>query len=135
MIKFNKTEFTKSINFKRKLPVELEKRLYTLLSKFKNRAEYELCDTAYYRPINEAIQNNSKKIYGKSIALSISQDEANNAQHILEVSMLHPTMMLEVKRPLAYGDKKTIMNFLNNENSIKILKEDIKQMSEKLQTR
>ena len=135
MIKFNKTEIKKINTLKRKLPVDFENQLNKLLKVLKTRAEYELSDTVYYRPVNEALQNTNKKLYCKSVALSIVQDETNKAQHLLEVSMLHPTMMIEVKRPLASGNKQTIMNFLNNESSLKLLKDDLNQMSEKLKSR
>lgn len=132
MIKFNKSDIINKLNVRGKLPVDFDKQINNLLNKVKNRAEYEISDSSFYRSINEHILNKDKKFHCKSIALSISQDEANKAQHILEISMLHPTMMVEAKRPLACGNKNTIMKFLNSQSSINILKEDIAAMSNNL---
>lgn len=135
MIKFKNTEFGKVNNIKRKYSVDFEKQLNVLLNKFKTRTEYEMNNTSYYRPINEAMLNTNKKLFCKSIALSVSQDETNKAQHLLEVSMLHPAMLTEIKRPLAMGDKQTIMEYLNNKDTLKTLNNDLIQMSDKLKSR
>lgn len=133
MIKFIKIKQEKNIkHLKGKLPVDFESQLNNLINKLKTRAENEMFDTTYYRTINEHFQNPNKKIYCRSIAMTISQDEADKSQHILELSILHPTMIIENKRPLAAGNKKTILNFLNNSGAHEIIKNDILQMSEKL---
>jgi len=132
MIKFNNVNL-KTSSIKGKYPVNFENKLTLLLKKIKNRAEYEISDSHYYRSIDEHIANPEKSLYCRSIAFSISQDEANSAHHLLEVSMLHPSMMTEVKRPLAAGSKEDILKFLNSKESIKNIQEDILQMSEKLQ--
>lgn len=135
MIKLNKIQSNKTNSLRGKLTVDFEQQLSNMLNKIKKRAEFEISDTDFYRTINEAFQNSNKKLHCKSIALTISQDEADKAQHMLEISVLHPAMMIESKRPLAAGNKKTIIEFLNNENSIKLLKQDIAQMSENLKNR
>lgn len=132
MIKFNKIQHKTINHLKGKLPVDFDNQLNNLLNKIKTRAEYEISDTHFYRTINEHFQNANKKLHCKSIAMNISQDEADKSQHILEISILHPSMTIENKRPLAAGNKKTILNFLNNSGSIELIKNDILQMSERL---
>lgn len=132
MIKFNNVNL-KTSSIKGKTPVNFENQLKQLLKKVKNRAEYEVSDTSYYRAINENLSNSSDKLHCRAIALTISQDESQAAQHLLEVSMLHPSMMIEVKRPLAAGSKKDILKFLNSKDSMKTLQQDIAKMSEKLE--
>lgn len=119
-------------NLKGQFSMDYSKKLKNLLDKFKKRAEYEVSDSHYYRPISEALLVQNKKLPYKSAALTISQDETNKTQHILEISLLHNSMVKEIKRPLVAGDKKEILQFLNDNNSLNILKNDISEMSQKL---
>ncbi len=131
MIKFNNINFNKTEQ-KGFRNVSFDKQLAEMVKKFKNRAEYEISDINFYRAINEPVQNTDKKLYCKSIALTVSAEEAEKAQHLLEVSMLHPSMMIEVKRPLATGKKEDIMKYLENSDFLKTLKQEISEMSDKL---
>ncbi len=133
MIKFKPLNNTKVIyTLKGKTSVNFDNQINNLLNKVKNRAEFEISDNNYYRTINEYFQNSDKKINCRAVSLSISQDETNKAQHLIEISMLHPTMAIENKRPLAYGDKKAILNYLNKLNVKELIENDIKPMSERL---
>lgn len=131
MIKFNSINFNKTQQ-KGFRNVSFDKQLKEMVKKFTNRAEYEISDTNFYRVINEPVQNADKKLCCKSIALSVSADETEKAQHILEVSMLHPSMQVEIKRPLAIGKKEDILKYLNSNEFLPQLKQDISEMSEKL---
>lgn len=117
---------------KGKLSMSIEAKLTNLVNSLKKRAEYEIKDNDFYRTINEHFINKDKNLCCKSVALSISQDEHKPAQHLLEISMLHPSMQIENKRPLVMGSKSDILKFLKDEKSVKILLQDISQMSDKL---
>lgn len=133
MIKISKLTQQKPIKNQKGLrPVDFENQVKQLISKIKNRAEFEIKDNDSYRAINEYFQNSNKKYNCRAIAMTISQDEADKTQHILEISMLHPTMAIENKRPLAMGDKKAIINYLEKLNEKELIKTDITTMSEKL---
>lgn len=131
MIKFENLKLKTNIT-KDKLPMSIEAKLTNLVSAIKKRAEYEIKDNDFYRTINEHFINKDKKLCCKSVALSISQDEHKPAQHLLEISMLHPAMMIEVKRPLAAGSKSDILKFLDDKNTLKTVVKDVTQMSDKL---
>lgn len=131
MIKFLKIQPVNTNSLKGKSPLDINTELNKMLNTIKMRAEAMMSDKNYYNPINEYFQNTDKKLYCKSAALTISQDEADKAQHLLEVSILHPAMVLENKRPLACGTKNDILEFLKSPNALNIIKTDIEQMSDK----
>lgn len=133
MIKFNPIGHQKIIKQpKGLLPVDFNTQLNQLVNNIKKRAEFEISDKNPYLAINEYFKNTDKKYNCRAIAMTISQDQPNKSKHLLEVSMLHPTMTIENKRPLAYGDKKTILNYLDKLNVKELIKTDIIPMSEKL---
>ncbi len=126
-----KTNKAKIIRLK---PVNFQEKLEILVKTIKDRAGREILDNSYYREINVPMQNTDKNLYCRSLVLSISQDEKNKASHLLEVAMLHPTMMIENKRPIAMGNKAKILKALEDKNFIKNLSKDISEMSDKLKS-
>lgn len=132
MIKLNNVNLKPAKVKGKDLSMPTEKRLLQILKKMHDRAEYEVIDNAYYRTINEYIVNKDKQLFCSAIAFNISKDADNKAKHIFEISMLHPAMQIEVKRPLIYGSKDDILQFLNDKNSVKQIMDDISKMSEKL---
>lgn len=134
MIKFLNIRPHKA-EIKRLKPVmTLQEQLETLVKTLKDRAGKEIFDNAYYREINVPVQNTDKNVYCRSLVLTVSQDEKNKASHLLEVAMLHPTMMIENKRPLAMGNKAEILQTLENKDFIKNLSKDVLEMSDKLKS-
>ncbi|MBD5402732.1 hypothetical protein HDR58_08040 [bacterium] len=132
MIKFNNINLKKVNNLKGQFSMSIEDNLTDILKKVKQRAEYEISDTCFYRPINEHIQTKDSKIFGRSIAFTITQDETAANRHLLEVSILHPTMMIEIKRPIVVGSKDDIVKLLSQKNTAPNILKEITQMSEKL---
>lgn len=92
------------------------------------KARYKITDERFYPMIAHSTQNNTAELNGKAIALTISQDSDKYNGHMLEISMLLPSYK-EIKRPLAYGDSKTILEFLQNKASIKSIKKDLLAMN------
>src|SRR5574344_380160 len=132
MIKLNETQLNKLDKFEGKHLMKFEETLTDLLTKMKKRAEYEISDTHFYREIDESLLNKNKTLHYKSIALTVSQDTQNKALHMLELSLLHPSMVKEIKRPIVAGTKKEILDFLKKKNFLNNLQTDINEMSEKL---
>lgn len=126
-----KTNKAKIIRLK---PVNFQEKLEILVKTIKDRAGREILDNSYYREINVPMQNKDKNVYCRSLVLTISQDSKNKSNHLLEVAMLHPTMMIENKRPIAMGNKSEILKALEDKNFIKNLSKDISEMSDKLKS-
>ena len=112
----------------RKNYVKLQEVIKNLVEDLYKSSEYTIADDRFYLPISKGIANNTKELDAKAIALTISQDKDKFNGHLLEVSMLLPTMK-EVKRPLAYGDSKTILDFLQNKDSIQVIRKDLLEMN------
>lgn len=132
MIKFDSLNNLRIKILKGKTTLNFEKQFNETLNKLKSRAELEMLDNGYYRTINEHLQNTDKNLHCRSLAMTILQDEKDYSQHILEISILHPTMMVENKRPLVAGHKNDILKYLNNPNITEEIKTNLAQMSEKL---
>lgn len=135
MIKLNNLNLKPAKVKGKELSISTEKKLVQILKKMHERAELEIFDTSYYRTINEHLVNKDNQLCCKAIAFNISKDMDNKAKHKLEILMLHPTMNIEINRPLVYGSKEDILKFLADKNSVKQIMNDISQMSEKLMER
>ena len=112
--------------------LDVNKGIKDTLDKLLKRAEYELSDDFHYKDINECFSNDGKGLNCKALAFTISQDSDKFAGHMLEVSMLHKSMQRELTRPLAYGTKKDILDFLKNKESFKSIKKDIDEMNKEI---
>lgn len=134
MIKFLNIRPNKAKIVRLKPVMNFQEQLESLVKNLKTRAGNEIFDNSYYREINIPMQNTDKNIYCRSLALTISQDEKNKASHLLEVSILHPTMLIENKRPIAVGNKAEILQALEDKNFVKNLSKDISEMSDKLKS-
>ena len=99
-----------------------------LVDELYKKARYKITDERFYPEISHSTLNNTAELNGKAIALTISQDSDKYNGHMLEISMLLPSDKV-IKRPLAYGDSKTILDFLNSKDSIKTIKSDLLAMS------
>ena len=108
-------------------------KLEQMIKVFKSRVEAEARDYySYYKDINVPIQNIEQETSAKAGALTLKFQE--QGKHLLEISVLHPSMEKEVKRPLKYGNQQEILDFLNNREFLPNIKTAIKEMSEKLYT-
>ena len=108
MIKFLNIKQHKAEVKRLKFVMKFQDQLDSLVKTVKDRARNEIFDNYYYREINVPIQNKDKSVYCRSLVLTISQDSKNKANHLLEVAMLHPTMMIENKKQLEKDLKNTI---------------------------
>jgi len=127
---FNKAKIIKLNPYKTYPAKNLTTSIEGFVQDILKRAEYEVSDEHYYKKINAAFNDNNLNC--KGIAFTISQDSDKFNGHLLEVSMLHPSMKIEISRPLAYGNKKEILNFLKDKSSVKTIKEDLETMVKEL---
>lgn len=111
-------------NLKNKNDIFDMEKIKKLIETVKRRANYEICDDRYYAPINESLVNNYNR-NNKGVSFIISQDSDNYSGHMLEVAVIHPQNGMPFRRPLAYGDKKQILEFLDNKESLKTIKNDL----------
>lgn len=103
--------------------------LKNMITKITASAREKMSDASPYSEISESVINNNKQY--KAIALNISQDEDKFNGHLLEVCVLDNSMR-EHKRPLAYGDANTILNYLSDKNILKNIQQDLKAILEEI---
>jgi len=111
---------------------DISKSIKTTLDKLVKRAEYEMSDDFHYKNIDESLVNDGKGLNCKALAFSISQDSDKYSGHLLEVSLLHKSMQRELTRPLVYGTKQQIVDFLKSKDVFKNIKKDIDELSNEL---
>lgn len=119
MIKFNSA---KLIQLNPIQGIKMNENILTDMINKIRKSTVSMADDRFYKPISESVINNNKDY--KAIALTISQDEDKYSGHMLEISVLDNSM-LEHKRPLAYGDKDTIISYLSNKDVVKNIKQDL----------
>lgn len=111
---------------------DISKSIKASLEKLTKRAEYEMSDDFHYKNIDESFVNDGKGLNCKALAFTISQDSDKYSGHLLELSMLHKSMQKELTRPLAYGTKQQIVDFLKNKDAFKNIKKDIDDLNSEL---
>lgn len=99
----------------------------TLIKNMRNRIN-EISDFHPYPKISEGSAIVDDKLFARGVAFQIKQDAENKAGHMLEVSVLHPHKQVEYTRPLAYGNKNTIADYLNNDRSQDAILKEIDEM-------
>lgn len=97
------------------------------IEKVLKRAEKEIDSNSYYRPIEEDVLNS---INGKSLKFKIVQDEENLSKHFFEAVITDKNTATDLTRPLAYGDRETIIQYLKNPDVLKNIMGHIKQMEQ-----
>ena len=88
----------------------------------------EISDSHIYPAITEGSPITDEKVFARGVAFKISQDADNKAGHMLEVSVLHPQKQIEYTRPLAYGNKNVISDYLNNDRSYDSILKEVNEM-------
>ena len=133
MVHINKAQIVNlnpTINKDKKLSQNFN--LKELIKKLTSQAENYIKKDEYYRQIDVGCEANDPKYYAKGIAFSIQKDNTAQDKHMLWVSMLHPSMQVENSKPLAYGNKEEIVQFLKDEKSLKQIEEKLNTLSEEL---
>ncbi len=128
MIKFGNTTILPLNSPFRKNYADLNETIKSLIDDLYKNAQHKISDDRFYQAITQGIVNGTKELNAKGLAFTISQDSDKFNGHLLEVSMLLPSMK-EIKRPLAYGNSKKILDFLKDKESLKVIKKDLLEMS------
>ena len=102
-----------------------------MIKVFTERVEAEARDYySYYKDINVPIQNIEQETGAKAGVLTLKFQEPG--KHLLEISVLHPSMEKEITRPLKYGNQQEILDFLDNAEFLSNIKTAIKEMADKM---
>lgn len=103
-----------------------------MLNEVLKHAKSDVSDEKRYASVIQNFANNDKKFNYKSLTFVISQDSDKLSGHMLEVVMPHPKKEIGIKRPLAYGTKEQIVEFLEKPDSVKSVKKDVEEMNKEL---
>ena len=119
-----------NLNTTHSAPVPLKDKVSEMVQNLCNKVKSKELDSYYYEAINENIQNLEKDMGIKAAALSLKFQEKN--KHMLEISVLHPSMEKESTRPLFIGNQKEILEYLTNENFVNDLIKSMREMSARI---
>jgi hypothetical protein len=134
MIKlYNKDVHMSIIKNKGFQKMNFDDNLKAVIQTLKADAKNYMSDTQFYREISEDFRNDNNDIFAKAIAIGIEQHPEEYNKHLLKVTVLHPSMQIQSTRAIAAGKKEDILEFLNNENLEKTLKQTIESISQKLE--
>ena len=110
--------------------------LEKIINKVAERAEAEIPDKGYFRSFAENFEKDTKTdLFAKDIALFVERDEEREGRAFLGVSVLHPTMSLDITNYLMNGNRKEIIEFLKKPEFKENLKNRILSLSESLKNR
>ena len=115
--------------------MDLDEEVTKLIQKITEEAKNYISDINQYRNINVSVRNTFNNIYGKAFGLTIEQTPDKTNRHFLSMNLLHPSMELQSTRTIAAGDKAEIIKTLENKDFIKAFKNNLQQMSEKMEER
>ena len=134
MIKYdiNKIRNSKNINFRPRLKMDIMKNIENMITTMKARVEREIPDTGYFRNFAENFENKDSKIFGKYIALSIEKDEMIDGEALLKISVLHPNLPVDASSLLVAGNRKKILDYMNNDKFLDEVKNSILELSKSL---
>lgn len=134
MIKYdiNKIRTNKNINFRPRLKMDIVKNIENMISTMKARVEREIPDTGYFRNFAENFENKDNKIFGKYIALSIEKDEMIDGEALLKISVLHPNLPVDASSLLVAGNRKKILDYMNNDKFLDEVMNSILELSKSL---
>ena len=106
--------------------------LNSVISKMKDRISREVPDRGYFRNFAEDFENNNKNIFARAISLSVEKDENIEGSALLLVSALHPSMNIDASSMLVCGKRDEILKFMNKDNFIGKVAEEIYKLSDSL---
>ncbi len=115
--------------------VNLEEEIVKMVKKLSDEAKNYVSDSHQYRNVNASVRNTFDNICGKAFGLTVEQTPDKFNRHFLTMNLLHPTMELQSTRTLAAGNKAEILEKINDKDFVKLFKNNLEQMSEKMQER
>ena len=131
MIKF---DYIKPVTYKKDfIKMDVPAKIRDLFKAMRLRVN-EISDRSKYPSIIEGTANLGETLKARGGAFKIYQDPEDMAKHMLEVSVLHPRQQIELTRPLVYGSKNNILNFLNDDRSYNSALRQIKEMCDEFRS-
>lgn len=131
---YNIPEF-KIIQPKGKSAMKIEESITKMIKDITKEAKNYISDVDFYRDINVSVRNNSPELFCKSYGISIEQTPDSKSRHFLSLNLLAPNMKIQSSRTLAAGNKQEILEFLQNEDSLKLIKTNLLSMSENMENK
>lgn len=114
--------------------MDLKKELDKIIAKTKDRVEKEIADTGYFRNFGVNLDKGIKpSFFGRDIALFVERDEKHDGRAFLGISVLHPTMDVDASMYLTSGNRKELLDYMNNKNFNQELQAKIKELSNSLE--
>lgn len=138
MIKLlNQSEYMKVLKPEKKVEkMNLPESIKKIVKDIKSRAEYEISDAEYYRPIDVSARNEqSNSLKCKAFGLSIEQVPEQKNRHFLTLNVLSQGLSAQSSRTLAAGNKQEILNALKDEGLDKSIESNIYSMCENLRNK
>ena len=89
-------------------------------------ADEYIKDDSYYRPIETILADNTPDT--TTIKLRIEQDNEKFDKHFVELSIRPKQSSLDVTRPLCYGNKSEIIEFLSKSESLSEITNNLTEM-------
>jgi hypothetical protein len=131
MIKF---DYIKPVTYKKDfVKMDVPAKIRDLFKAMRLRVN-EISDRSKYPSITEGTANLGENLKARGVAFKIYQDPEDMAKHMLEVSVLHPRQQIELTRPLVYGSKNNIMDFLNDDRSYNSALRQIREMCDEFRS-
>ena len=131
MIKF---DYIKPVTYKKDfVKMDVPAKIRDLFKAIRLRVS-EISDCSKYPSITEGTANFGEALKARGVAFKIYQDPEDMAKHMLEVSVLHPRQQIELTRPLVYGNKNNILDFLNDDRSYDSALKQIKEMCDEFRS-
>ena len=112
--------------------MDIVKNIENMITTMKARVEREIPDTGYFRNFAENFENKDNKIFGKYIALSIEKDEMIDGEALLKISVLHPNLPVDASSLLVAGNRKKILDYMNNDKFLDEVMNSILELSKSL---
>ena len=112
--------------------MNLDSAIKEAVDTIKKRVEKEIPDVGYFRNFAEDFKNTDKNVYAKAVSIAVQRDVKNDGMAYLSLNLLHPTMFLNASTELAYGNRKQLLEAINDKDFLKKVEAGIKNLSEDL---
>lgn len=134
MIKYMSTNLDsiKNTTHRREPAMDLTKELDTLIEKAR-KLIIGLPDKGYFNNFGVNLPKGTKtNFFGRDVSLFIERDEKRDGQAFLGISVLHPKKDVDASVYITNGDKKQILEYMQQENFNAELQDAIQRLSNSL---
>lgn len=124
----------KGVDMKKSDPPTIENKVAEAIEKLQKRAQYEVSDSDYFKPIEESFPNPEKDVPLSQVTLKIRPDSDKNAPNdrFFEVYAHTPGNASQGSHVIKIGTKQEILETLQNEDLAKKVAEKAKILAQRL---